>query len=214
MDRPLYIGADIETAKAACLLLHGRGQTPEDMVQMIVAHLRVPEVVWVLPTSPRAAWYDARAIDPLALITREQLGEGLAVIDDVLADLRAARPGLPLMLAGFSQGACLTAEYLFARGSVVDAAAILTGCRVGVAGDLRPRTPLKNLAVYASGSNVDPWIPVEAFLALQEELTTAGARIRADLLPGRGHVVAGPEIAALSGMLTALTAGHPALEAA
>ncbi|MDF1709067.1 MAG: hypothetical protein P1U72_13310 [Paracoccaceae bacterium] len=214
MGETLFHGADIGTASAVFLLLHGRDQSPADMMQDVVSRLPLPEVAWVLPKSPRAAWYDARAIDPLALVTREQLAEGIGVIDDMLAQIRRAQPAVPVLLAGFSQGACLTAEYLFARGGVVDAAAILTGCRVGVAGDTRPMAPLRGLPVYTSGSDVDPWIPAHAFHAMQEELTTAGARIRADLLPGRAHEVAKTEIAALSAMLTELAAGRPALEAA
>jgi phospholipase/carboxylesterase len=100
-----------------CVLLHGRGQTPADMQDMITRHLDAPGVRFVLPKSPGVGWYAARAIDPLTLDTRTELALALSQVASVIA----AQTG-PIILAGFSQGACLAAEYLLsgwaARGWV------------------------------------------------------------------------------------------------
>ncbi len=210
----LHHGTELATAQVACIVVHGRGQSQADMISAIVSRLDLPGVAYVLPKSDGPAWYDARAVDPLTEATSAQLARGLEVLDGVLAGVHATRPDVPVLLAGFSQGACLAAEYLLSRGPVVCAAALLTGCRVGVAADARPLTDLAGLPVYVSGGDADPWIPAGAFHELLAELTAAGARLRSDLFPGRPHEVSSPEIATLSAMLTALAAGQPLLEAA
>jgi phospholipase/carboxylesterase len=210
----LHHGADLAAAQVACIVVHGRGQTQADMMEAIVSRLDLPGVAFVLPKSDGPAWYDARAVDPLTPATCSQLARGFTMLDAVLAGTHATRPDIPVLLAGFSQGACLAAEYLLARGPVVCAAALLTGCRVGVAADARPLTDLAGLPLYVTGGDADPWIPAAAFHELLSELTAAGARVRSDLFPGRPHEVSAPEIATLSAMLAALAAGQPLLEAA
>lgn len=188
-----------------CIVLHGRGQTQGDMEQAVTSRLSLPDVRFVLPKSARAAWYDARAVDPLTDVTRAQLAEGLAAIDAVIAAERAAHPGVPLVLAGFSQGACMAVEFAMTRRPWDGALCLFTGCRVGTDHAV---TALSGLPVYASCGDADPWIPVSAFLDMSGDLIRAGARLRSDLFPGRPHEVHGTEIAVLRGVLSDLAAGH------
>jgi phospholipase/carboxylesterase len=118
---------------------------------------------------------------------------------------------VPLVLAGFSQGACLAIEYLMTTSDLPDAAALFTGCRVGLPTDGLPTRDLAGLPVYASCGDEDPWIPADAYFRMLADLTGAGARLRADIFPGRPHTVTDTEIAALSGFLGALRDGTPIL---
>lgn len=194
-----------------CIVLHGRGQTQDDMEQAVTSRLSLPDVRFVLPKSARAAWYDARAVDPLTDETRAQLAEGLAAIDDVVAAERAAYPGVPLVLTGFSQGACMAVEHAMTRGPWDGALCLFTGCRVGTDHAV---TALPGLPVYASCGDADPWIPFGAFLDMSGDLVRAGARLRSDLFPGRQHEVSDTEIGVLQSMLTNLAAKRPAFEGA
>lgn len=225
-----YPGADLAQAEAICVLIHGRGQSPADMRDMVVTRLRGsdthagadgqdiaalaamdPETLcFALPAARGGSWYDARAIDPLTPATRSQLATGQAQLTALIADLRAARPGVPLLLAGFSQGACMAVEYLMTAPDLPEAAALFTGCRVGLPGDDLPRRDLSGLPVYASCGDDDPWVPADAYFRMLSDLTGAGARLRADIFPGRAHTVADTEITALSGLLHALRDGTPA----
>ncbi len=83
-----------------------------------------------MPVAEGKSWYKAKAVDALTEETRASLAEGLAAFDAVVAEERAAHPGVPVIAAGFSQGACMVAEWVL-RGAVVDALAVFTGCRVG-----------------------------------------------------------------------------------
>ena len=111
-------------------------------------------------------------------------------------ELRAQAPGVPLVLAGFSQGACLSLEAACA-GLAPDAVVAFTGCRVGVPGDDRPRRLATGLSVYLSAGDADPWIPVSAFAEAVGELGSGGARLTAQVFPGRAHEVSAQEIAML-----------------
>ena len=141
---------------------------------------------------------DLSAIDPLTPETERQLAAATALVAETAA---TARPGLPLLLAGFSQGACLALE-LTLRGPVTpDALAVLTGCRVGTAACDRPARPLQGLPAYLSGSDADPWIPPAAFADAAGTLAACGARLRAESHPGRPHAVSDAEIAVLDACL-------------
>jgi len=211
---PLRLGARAGEAKAACVFVHGRGQSPEEMEAHVLGRLSVPGVAYVLPRAPTGAWYAARAVDPLTAIARAELSDALDHLAAAVAAARAELPGLPLLLAGFSQGACLAIEYACAGLPAPEALAALTGCRVGVAGDGRPAALAAGLPVYLSGADADPWIPVAAFADAVQSLGAQGARLRADLFPGRGHAVGDAEVAMLGAILRDLAAGNvPKMEA-
>jgi phospholipase/carboxylesterase len=117
-------------------------------------------------------------------------------------------------LAGFSQGACLSLEHAFSGKAAPDAVVAFTGCRVGLAGDARPTALPRNLPVYLSAGDADPWIPVAAFAEAMSELGQGGARLRADVFPARAHEVSRAEIAMLDAILADLAAGRiPTMEA-
>jgi len=207
-EGPLRLGAAPIRARALCVLVHGRTQTPEDMQATVVARLSAADVAFVLPRAKGRSWYDARAVDPLTEATEGQL---ITSLDGLALDIEALcreAPDLPLLLAGFSQGACLSLEHLLRRGPWKGALAALTGCRVGHAGDAPDPRPLDGFPVYLSGGDRDPWIPAGAFGEAAGALGQAGARLRAEVFPGRPHEVSAPEIARLDALLADLAAGR------
>lgn len=206
---PLRCGVEPARAKALCVFVHGRTQSPEDMLSGILDHLTVRDIAFVLPRARGNSWYDARAVDPLTEPTHAALARSLAYLDGLV---RAARddvgPDVPLLIGGFSQGACLTLEYALHFGPWNGAMANLTGCRVGIPADERPRADLAGMPVYLTGSDADPWIPVDAFASAAGELGHARATLRAALFPGRSHSASPVEISTLNGMLEDLVAGR------
>lgn len=205
-------GVAPDRARALCVFVHGRGQVPGQMVDEVLALLPPLDVAFVLPAAVGQSWYAARAVDPLTTQTRAELAASQAHLAAAIGALRAEAPGgVPLLLAGFSQGACLTLEHAFSGQAGADAVAALTGCRVGQAGQDRPAALPAGLPVYLSGADADPWIPVTAFAEAALALGQAGARLRADVFPGREHAVSPVERAVLAGMLDDLCAGREPL---
>ena len=79
----LHTGTALQKARVACVFLHGRGQSPEAMLDHVVRHLP-GDVAWVLPRAPGSSWYAARAIDPLTDTTRTELAAALAGLATVI----------------------------------------------------------------------------------------------------------------------------------
>lgn len=211
----LSLGVAPERAKVLCVFVHGRSQTPEEMDATVIRRLSVPDVAFALPRAGDRSWYAARAVDPLTDTTRAELSASFAGLSAAVADLRGRAPGRPLVLAGFSQGACLSLEHAFSGQAAPEAVAAFTGCRVGVTGDDRASALRPGLPVYLSAGSADPWIPVSAFAETAAELGRSEAALRCDVFPGRPHEVSDPEIGLLNGMLADLAAGRsPRMKAA
>lgn len=205
-DTPLLLGASPGEALVHCVFIHGRTQSPEDMVEQVISRLKVPGVAFVLPRARGNSWYDARATDVLTDRTRKQLEQSIAYVRQLVGDLSAARDhAKPLLIGGFSQGACLSIEYAMRHGPWNGALASLTGCRVGTPDCDRPFADLDRLPAYLTGSDKDPWIPVDAFAQAAAALARARAKLHCDVLPDRSHEVSASEIAQFETMLRGLS---------
>jgi phospholipase/carboxylesterase len=178
------------------------------MNEHILTRLATKGVHFVLPRAPSGSWYDAKAVAALTPLTKFQVVTSLQLLRDVIEELPKE---IPLLLAGFSQGACLALEYALAFGPWRGGLVCFTGCRVGAANDDRPKSDLNGLPVYLSGSNADPWIPVSALAEATAELANARARLRCDIIPGRTHEVSSIEVATLDAALAAIVAGQETL---
>ena len=206
---PMQFGVRSEDARVLCVFVHGRTQSPEDMIEQVVGQLNVDGIAFVLPRARDNSWYAAKATDPLTTETREQLSASLDYINGIVRDLRrAGGQEKPVLVGGFSQGACLTLEYAMKFGPWAGAMVNLTGCRVGLPADDRAFSDLNNMPVYLTGSDDDPWIPVQAFAEASEALGKARAKLRCELFPGREHQASAMEVAALDAMLSDLARGE------
>lgn len=108
------------------------------------------------------------------------------------------------MLAGFSQGACLIAEYLARQGPrPFHGAAILTGSLLGEPPErARPRVAAGLPMVFAS-SRHDDWIPLPDALDTAERFRRAGAATAFTELEDREHHISNEAVAALRALLLA-----------
>jgi phospholipase/carboxylesterase len=202
----LHLGAKLTEAKVACVFVHGRGQSPEAMQDHVISRLTARDVAFILPRAKSGSWYTARGIDPLTDTTRHEIESSLSQLELII---KTIPNNIPLLLAGFSQGACLLTEYALKNGPWHGALACFTGCRVGVASDVRPIADLNNLPIYLTGADADPWIPVDYFSQAAGYFSKARARLRVDSFPGRSHEVNNTEVLMLDHMLVALANSKP-----
>ena len=182
-------GADI-----VAIMMHGRGGSPEDM-RNLAAALDCPFVRYIFPRAPEHSWYLKSFLSKLS-DNEPKLSASLAFCGAIIDELEqgGVEPG-QIVLGGFSQGACMTAELLLRRPRRYGAAVILTGGVIGPP-DLA-RAPLPDLAglpVYLSGSKVDDWIPEQRTHATADILRAAGANVTLRVFDNRPHVVADEEI--------------------
>ncbi|WP_442582904.1 alpha/beta hydrolase [Mesorhizobium sp. ASY16-5R] len=210
-DAVLRLGAMPAHADALCVFVHGRGQSPEEMADHVIDRLRNSSAHVVLPRAPGGVWYEARAVDPLSARSASQLEAALDAIDAAI-DLAVSEgaPGDRIVLAGFSQGACLSLEYVLRRPGRLRGLVAFTGCRVGGALRAQAATFLDGLPAYLSCGDADPWIPLDAFFEAAQDVARAGAALRVEVFPGRVHEVLDAEIAVLDAMLEQVAAGRVA----
>lgn len=193
-QRIWHAGAPLAEAGAAVILLHGRGASAPDILGLADAFAR-RDVAYFAPQAAHRTWYPYRFLEPTAS-NAPYLASALAVVADLAAAIEAG--GVPrnrIVLAGFSQGACLALESAARNpgrwGGVVAFSGGLIGTEAEVAahaGDLAG-TP-----VLIGCSDVDFHIPLERVQASTREMTRLGAVVDERIYPGMGHGINDEEI--------------------
>lgn len=174
---PLVREPDDRPAAVAVVLLHGRGESADDMLDHWTT---LPRAVVIVPRSTQVygmrigSWDDAdRAEADVARAV--ETARGMAALD-----------GVPLIVAGFSQGAAL-AIVLAARASLpggigfVAVAPSAGWARALIAAD----APIPAMRGCVLAGDLDP--RREDVEALALSLNERGAEVRVEILPGLGH---------------------------
>jgi predicted esterase len=207
---PATAGVPVDMAAYALVLVHGRGGTPEGMLP--VARAAGAADGFVL--APRAAggeWYPLRFLAPAAQ-NEPWLSSALGAIGRTVDAIRAH--GIPadrIILAGFSQGACLILEYAARHPARFGGIAALAGAMVG---DPRERPAyagsLAGTPVLLACGDADEHIPESYVRDSAAVMTGLGAAVDLRIYPGLGHSIAGDQLDALRDMLDAVRASVPA----
>ena len=200
----LRAGEPLEQAQAAMVMVHGRGATAENILELAV-ELNQPGLAYLAPQAADNTWYPHSFLAPLAS-NEPGLSSGLAAITNVLAQV--AQAGIPLertMLLGFSQGACLALEFVARNARRYGGVAGLSGGLIGPDGTPRDYPgSLAAIPVFLGCSDVDFHVPKERVQLSAQVLQRLGANVTMRLYPGMGHMVNQDEIAFVRGMMAAL----------
>ncbi len=191
------------------MLLHGRGKTPEEKIDLAARFGNLEGFRWVVPEAETpGSWYPGRFWDPREP-NEPYLSE--AVERCHAAVLEAGENGRlapdRLVIVGFSQGASLALEYALRHPGSVGSMIVLTGGLMGVPGsDWKSIAPhsLAGLRMLLTGSDVDDWIPEASTLEAARLFRELGADVQLRIYQGRPHIVSEEEIAEARSFLTAL----------
>jgi predicted esterase len=199
-DTTVAIGPAEAEAAAVAILVHGRGGSAEGMRDLAI-RLANPAVRFLMPAAPGGAWYPQGFMAPLA-DNEPALSRSLAayarIVDDLIA--RGVRPE-NIVLGGFSQGACLTAEFV-GHPRPYGAVLILTGGLIGPPGTRWPVQPaLGGVPIYLTGSTVDEWVPPSRVEETARVFEASGARVKLRMFEDRAHSVSEEEISAARAIL-------------
>lgn len=198
---PLEYGADWSEAEAVAILLHGHGQTPEDM-QKLAAEIDCENIRYILPAPDGGTWFPKDILETF----EENAGAvmaSLAQLGAIIEGLRSKGLALDRIVpGGFSQGACIVAEFLVRNPKSYGGALLFTGGLIDVAAiGRRPGSGLLAVPVYVSGSEMDGIIPVERTRGVIKTLQAGGALIRSHVFPDRAHGIGPDEILAARKLL-------------
>ncbi len=158
----------------------------------------------MVPAADTGSWYPNRFFDGVPA-NEPFLTEAVARCQAAVVEAsEGGRLGPErLVIAGFSQGACLALEYALRYPGSVGTLIVLTGALVGApSSDIR----LNGLRVLLTGSDIDDWVPERYVLDTAQVLTDLGAQVTLRMYPGRPHVVNEDEIEQARDILRALLA--------
>src|SRR3954470_12530127 len=129
-------GVPLAQAKQAMVMIHGRGATAESILEL-AGELDVPGFACLAPQAANDTWYPYSFLAPMEQ-NEPWLSSALARVGEVLAQVEAV--GMPperTVLLGFSQGACLTLEYVARHAIRYAGVAGLSGGLIGPEGTAR-----------------------------------------------------------------------------
>ncbi len=202
----LAAGEPLERARAAMVLVHGRGATAQDILTL-AGELDQPGFAYLAPQAAGSTWYPYSFLAPIER-NEPYLSSALATLDQLLAHIAAA--GIPAertILLGFSQGACLATEFAARNARRYGGLVGLSGGLIGPDGTPRDYPgSLDGTPVFLGCSDVDPHIPAARVQHSAEVLRGLGGDVTARLYSGMGHTVNEDEIEAVQAIMAKLTA--------
>ena len=198
--RFLRLGPDPGHARLTTVLVHGRDQ--DDVVTRDLAErLALPDVAHVLAVAADRSWYPGRYFDPRETL-QPHLSSALAMLGRAIEVARV--PDEQIVLAGFSQGACLVAEFLARAGPrLFHGAAILTGCLLGTPAERALPRPAPGLPMVFASSRFDDWIPLADALDTAARFRRAGAAVTVTELDDTIHHISDEAVRQLRAVLLA-----------
>jgi phospholipase/carboxylesterase len=184
-------------APVAVVLLHGRGDSAAGILGLAeeLAARGAGPVTVLAPDAVGSQWYPLRFLEPVER-NEPWLTSALAVVERAAAELESA--GVPrerIVVAGFSQGACLALEYVARAGGAWGGAVALSGGLIGAEVDpARYPGRVDGTTVFLGCSDVDAHIPEGRVHASGRQLLAQGASVVSRIYPGMPHTVNADEL--------------------
>lgn len=204
-EQPVFTaGAPLERAAAVVVLAHGRGGSAQDMLGLSreFAH---PAVAYFAPQAFGHTWYPYGFMSPMEQ-NEPFLSSALAKLGAVVQQVvDAGVPHEKIMLLGFSQGACLSSEFIARNARRYGGLAALTGGLIGPDGTPRDYSGrFDGMSVFLGSSDPDPHIPVSRVDETEQVLQRMGAEVTKRIYPGMPHTVNREELEYVARMQEAL----------
>jgi phospholipase/carboxylesterase len=187
-------GKPLNEAGKVLIMIHGRGGSADDILSL-ATYLQVNDFALLAPQATNNTWYPYSFLAPVAQ-NEPWLSSALAVIKEVVADVKAR--GIAdenIYFLGFSQGACLTLEFVTRNAATYGGVMAFTG---GLIGDIintdNYTGDFGGTPVFIGTSDPDPHVPVERVHATAEILAKMNARVIKKIYKNMGHTINQDEI--------------------
>ena len=188
------VGVPIQKAKAAMLMLHGRGATADNILGM-VNHIGYFPVAYSAPQAANFSWYP-HAFTAEFSDNEPHFSSALDVIASIITNFKES--GIPaenIIIMGFSQGACLALEFVARSPERFGAVMAFSGGLMGPEGtELSFPGSLADTPILMGCGDEDEHIPLERYWRSVEVMKKMGGDVRAKFYPGLGHQMIDEEI--------------------
>lgn len=188
-------GRPLAEARAAVIMVHGRGASPQSILELAQA-IPHPDVAYLAPGAVGGTWYPQSFMAPIAA-NEPGISSGISVIHALIEQVVAA--GIPeerIILLGFSQGACLASTSAQRRPKRYGGVVVLSGGLIGPPSvEWSTDGDFAGTPIFLGCSDVDAHIPEARVLASAAHLESMGAEVTCRIYRGFGHAVNEDEIA-------------------
>ncbi len=182
-------GQPLESAQAAMILVHGRGASAQSILTL-AEDLPHPGFVYFAPQAQDYTWYPYPFMNPLEQ-NEPYLSSALRLLGNLVTHIEVA--GIPaerIVIGGFSQGACLSSEFVARNARRWGGLFALSGGLIGPDGTPRDYPgSLDGTPIFAGCGDRDAHIPqarVHETAAVFEQL---GGQVTERIYPGMGHQI-------------------------
>ncbi|MAS33229.1 MAG: phospholipase [Anaerolineaceae bacterium] len=200
----LTTGAPLDKAKAAMILVHGRGADARSILGL-AGEFDQPDFAYLAPQATGNVWYPNRFLAPIES-NEPYLSSALQAVGDVVAHV--AQAGIAadkIILLGFSQGACLALEFGARQAQRYGGLVGLSGGLIGPEGTVfEYEGSLEDTPVFLGCSDVDFHIPVERVHETTAALQALGGNVTECIYPNMGHTINQDEIDFVGTMMAEL----------
>ena len=204
MSGVLRAGRDLASAAGAVILLHGRGASADDILGL-ADEFDMAELAYLAPQAPGNTWYPYSFLAPRAQ-NEPSLSKALATVGQLVE--QTGMPREKIVIAGFSQGACLATEFVVRHPARYGGLIAFTGGLIGppemkldYAGDLGG-TP-----AFLGAGDPDAHVPWQRVEQSAEVLTKLGAKVVIHRYAGMGHTINRDEIEEARKVLAGVRSG-------
>jgi phospholipase/carboxylesterase len=196
-------GAALDQAKKVMIMIHGRGASAHNILALS-DHVLPEDFAFVAPQASGGSWYPYSFLAPIPQ-NEPSLSAALdvvgALVEKLTGEYRFAKKDI--FFLGFSQGACLSLEFVARNADRYGGVFGLSGGLIGPEGTPREYAgTLKNTPVFLGCSDVDHHIPKERVLESAEVLEKLGASVTLQLYKNFGHSINADEIEHVNRILT------------
>ncbi|MEO6549130.1 MAG: dienelactone hydrolase family protein [Ferruginibacter sp.] len=187
-------GKELSEAKKLLIMVHGRGGSAEDILSLATS-LQVSDYALLAPQATNHSWYPLSFLSP-PKANEPWLSSALDVLAEMVMDATTASISKEnIYFLGFSQGACLTLEFVARNAALYGGVVAFTG---GLIGDkIYPDNytgDFSGTPILIATSDPDPHVPVERVYASTNILKSMYANVTEKVYANMGHTVSHDEI--------------------
>lgn len=187
-------GKKLAEARKVLIMLHGRGASADDILRL-APYLNVEDFALLAPQATNYTWYPYSFLVPRSQ-NEPWLSSALELLNEITKDVnQAGIPNNQIYFLGFSQGACLTLEFITRNAQRWGGAVAFTG---GLIGDKIDKENYKGnfegTPVFIGTSDPDPHVPVTRVKESASLLNAMHAAVTEKVYPNIGHTISEDEI--------------------
>jgi phospholipase/carboxylesterase len=185
----LSSGRELSRAAGAVILIHGRGASAEDILSL-GREFDHPELAYLAPQAVGHTWYPYSFLAPIQQ-NEPWLTSALNKLGKIVEDI--AHTGVApekIVIAGFSQGACLASEFVARNAARFGGLIAFSGGLIGPPGtEFRYTGKLGGTPAFFGGVDPDPHVPWQRVQESASVLSALGAEVLARRYPGMPHAI-------------------------